>query len=234
MNRAAELAGSGAPEGALVVAAEQRQGRGRRGRSWDTPAGKGLALSLVLRPPEGRYRALGMIGGLAVVSALEAYQLRPAIKWPNDVLLGGRKLCGVLAEASWSGQQLEYVVLGIGINLLPAARSGAYAFPATSLREHLPDAPDPNRVALQVLEGLERWYVGYLEHAVHPEWEDHLAFRGELIELTVDRSAFEAHSAVRLLGLTPQGGLRLERSDGTRFEIDNGGTSLRPIDSGLA
>ncbi|PIZ25632.1 MAG: biotin--[acetyl-CoA-carboxylase] ligase, partial [Chloroflexi bacterium CG_4_10_14_0_8_um_filter_57_5] len=106
-------ASAGAPDLALVIADEQTAGRGRLGRKWVTPPGAALAFSLVLRPrPVERdviplYSALG---ALAVVSALEEkYGLKPEIKWPNDVLVRGRKLCGILAEAVWLGSQAESV-----------------------------------------------------------------------------------------------------------------------------
>ena len=114
-------AAEGAADLALVIADEQTAGRGRVGRSWITPAGAALACSLVLRPAveEGESIALySALGALAVVSALEEkYGLNPEIKWPNDVLVRGRKLCGILAETVWLGSQAESVVLGIGLNV---------------------------------------------------------------------------------------------------------------------
>ncbi len=235
-DRAAELAAGGAQEGALIVAAEQTRGKGRAGRSWDTPAGGGLGLSVVLRPPADHYRGLGLIGGLAVVSALEAYQLEPLIKWPNDVLLAGRKLCGVLAEASWSGEELEHVVLGIGVNLRLAAkdRMSAYDFPATALAEHLPSLPDPNQLVLRVLEGLERWYARYLDGAAHPEWERWLAYRSQAVNLAGDLPTEAPGTPVKLMGLTVDGGLRVQRQNGSELIVNSGGVTLRPAESGLA
>jgi BirA family biotin operon repressor/biotin-[acetyl-CoA-carboxylase] ligase len=112
--RAQRLASEGAPHGALVTAWEQTAGHGRQGRTWVTPAGKALACSLVLRDPP---RLLPMIAAVAVAEVAEAFDRErraAAIKWPNDVLLGGRKLAGILAEGR---PQEGWVVLGIGVNV---------------------------------------------------------------------------------------------------------------------
>ncbi|MBX6350306.1 MAG: biotin--[acetyl-CoA-carboxylase] ligase [Clostridia bacterium] len=107
-------AAEGAPHGALVVADRQTAGRGRLGRAWATPPGVALALSAVLRPgwPPERLALLPFAAGLAVARALEDLGLRPGLKWPNDVLVNGRKLSGILAEVT-----RDAVVLGIGVNL---------------------------------------------------------------------------------------------------------------------
>jgi len=115
--RAQRLAVSGAPHGALVTAAAQTAGHGRQGRAWVTPAGRALACSLVLREPP---RLLPMIAALAVADVadqLDAAGRAAAIKWPNDVLLDGRKVAGILAEGR---PQEGWVVLGIGLNVAVA------------------------------------------------------------------------------------------------------------------
>lgn len=228
-DRAAELAQAGAPEGATVLASEQTAGRGRHGRSWDTLAGAGLALSVVLRPGADRASGLGLIGGLAVVEAIAAFQLRGRIKWPNDVLLEGRKVAGVLAEASWQGTELASVVLGIGINLMPPPQWEAadYAYPATALQSHMEQPLDPHQLVQEVLQGLEIWYARHLSFTAHPEWERYLAFLEQQVELVTEGLAVVEG---RALGLTAPGGLRLERADGSVAEYDSG--SLRPLDPG--
>lgn len=104
----------GMPEGALAVCEEQTGGRGRLGRSWSVPRGKGILCSVLLRPPESRdVPELSLVGGLAAAEAIEtATGLATQIKWPNDVMLNRRKVAGVLAEAVG-----EAVVLGIGVNV---------------------------------------------------------------------------------------------------------------------
>jgi BirA family biotin operon repressor/biotin-[acetyl-CoA-carboxylase] ligase len=115
-----QQAAAGAAEGLLVVADAQTAGRGRLTRTWWSPAGCNLYLSLLLRPPlpPGRAGQLTMCLGLAAAEAIEALTgLRPALKWPNDLLLHGRKLGGMLTELRLDGERLEYAVLGLGVNV---------------------------------------------------------------------------------------------------------------------
>jgi BirA family biotin operon repressor/biotin-[acetyl-CoA-carboxylase] ligase len=117
-----ELAEQGAPEGLVVVADEQRAGRGRAGRAWYSPPGQSLYLSLLLRPALGARQIgwLTMIGALAVLDGLahlSSLDARLSLKWFNDVLLNGRKLAGVLVEASFVADRLDYAILGIGLNV---------------------------------------------------------------------------------------------------------------------
>jgi len=114
------LAETGAPDGALLVAEEQRQGRGRFASSWYSPPNSGIWASLILRPgidPE-KLGGLGMLGALSICLAIEEQTgFKPQIKWPNDLLLNQRKLAGVLCEADWVGSRLKYVILGFGVNV---------------------------------------------------------------------------------------------------------------------
>lgn len=120
MDIAHALAGSGAPNGALVLADEQTAGRGRSGRSWESPPGAGIWLAMVLRPlapPTGG--ALAIRTGLAVREAIAvAAPLAPAsLKWPNDLVRDGRKMGGILCEARWSSDRLAWITVGIGLNV---------------------------------------------------------------------------------------------------------------------
>lgn len=119
--RAKQLAERGAPDGTVVLADAQSAGRGRQGRPWHSPPGKGLYFSVLLRPPRLEPAALAALPLVAAVSA--AGQLRAvtgtpvAVKWPNDLLVDCRKIGGILAEARASGRDLRYAVLGIGLNI---------------------------------------------------------------------------------------------------------------------
>jgi BirA family biotin operon repressor/biotin-[acetyl-CoA-carboxylase] ligase len=145
--RARELAARGAPHGMLVTAGEQTAGRGRQGRTWTAPAGRALLCSLVLRDPA---RLLPLAAGVAVA---EVAGTAARIKWPNDVLLDGRKVAGILVEGR---PQEDWAVLGIGINVALRAED----LPA-ELRDHAgtlalgADAIEPT--LLRLLEHLERW-----------------------------------------------------------------------------
>jgi BirA family biotin operon repressor/biotin-[acetyl-CoA-carboxylase] ligase len=145
--RGRELAAAGAPHGTLVTAREQTAGRGRQGRTWLAPAGRALLCSLVLREPP---RLLPLAGGVAVAELAGPEAL---IKWPNDVLLDGRKVAGILVEGR---PQERWAVLGIGLNVATAPED----FPP-ELRERAgtlgldEDAVEPTLERL--LRGLERW-----------------------------------------------------------------------------
>jgi BirA family transcriptional regulator, biotin operon repressor / biotin---[acetyl-CoA-carboxylase] ligase len=129
----------GAPHGAVVVAARQTSGRGRRERTWQSPAGVGLYASFVLRPewPAERAADLAVLGAMAAYRALAAAGVPGLrVKWPNDVLANGKKICGVLVEPRLGGGRIEFAVLGIGINVAQRAEDFAPALrtPATSCR----------------------------------------------------------------------------------------------------
>ncbi|MDI6815676.1 MAG: biotin--[acetyl-CoA-carboxylase] ligase [Actinomycetota bacterium] len=114
---AKELAQEGAPEGTVVIAEEQKAGRGRLERSWASPRG-GIWLSVILRPALAPLEAtrFTLLAAVAVAKAIETLGITPEIKWPNDVLIGGRKVCGILLELSAQADRIEHLVIGFGIN----------------------------------------------------------------------------------------------------------------------
>ncbi|MGI6550830.1 MAG: biotin--[acetyl-CoA-carboxylase] ligase [Syntrophomonadales bacterium] len=120
-NRALELAAEGYPEGTVVVAETQTAGRGRRGRTWHSPARHGIYLSVILRPPlpVREVPRVSLLVGVAVAETLEAeYDLPARVKWPNDILVNHRKIAGILSEVVTSPQQgVDYIVTGIGLNI---------------------------------------------------------------------------------------------------------------------
>lgn len=117
---AKEAAMQGAPEGTLLVADQQSAGRGRRGRSWSSPPGESIYMSLILRPvirPE-QASMLTLVMGLSVVQAVrELFGLDAWIKWPNDMVINGKKVCGILTEMSVSAEGIQHVIIGTGINV---------------------------------------------------------------------------------------------------------------------
>ena len=135
---AGRLAEQGAAEGCVVVAEAQSAGRGRQGRAWSSPAGAGLYASAVLRPRSDVVPVLTIAAGVAIAEAIQgATGLEPTLKWPNDLFVGTRKLAGILAEAGSSPTGAQHVVLGFGVNVLPAAFPPDVASRATSLEGEL-------------------------------------------------------------------------------------------------
>ena len=159
---AKRLAREGAPEGTLIVAGGQTKGRGRMGRTWVSPSGGGLYLSIVLRPTFSvdRLSRLTLTAGVAVASAIQESGITPQLKWPNDILIDGRKVGGILTEALFDKRQIEYAVLGIGINV----NTEKEAFPAsirnlaTSLQLSLGKAVSRNDLLQTLLCQFEQWY----------------------------------------------------------------------------
>lgn len=158
-DEAARLAEAGAPEGTTVVASAQTAGRGRLGRAWFSPAGAGLYVSVVIRDRRAA-PLLTLAGGVAVAEGTRAATGLPVeIKWPNDIVIDAglgrrRKVAGILAEASSGPDGLQYVVLGFGINLLPAAYPPEIADRATSLAAELGRPVDAGVVLSECLASL--------------------------------------------------------------------------------
>jgi BirA family biotin operon repressor/biotin-[acetyl-CoA-carboxylase] ligase len=156
---AAALAERGEPEGTVVVADAQSAGRGRHGRAWASPAGAGLYMSLVMRPAAHAVSLLTIAAGVALADGIEAATgLHPQLKWPNDVYIGGRKLAGILAEAGTSPARGQHVVLGCGINLMPAAYPPDVAARATSIESELGRPIDRGLLLVECLAALHRCY----------------------------------------------------------------------------
>ena len=201
-DEAAAWAKLGAPDGAVVIALAQSAGRGRLGRSWHSPPGENLYLSVILRPPLPPHRAppLTLVAGVAVAAALTGLGAEVELKWPNDLLVGGRKIAGILTELSCRGTAIEHVVLGLGVNVGSRAFPGELAGRATSLALVLPAPVTIAEVAAALCDRLEGWYQRYLDQGVAPivqAWRGFARFLGQPI--TVDLGAgFARGTAVDL------------------------------------
>jgi BirA family biotin operon repressor/biotin-[acetyl-CoA-carboxylase] ligase len=229
------LARQGAPDGTVVVAEEQTAGRGRAGRSWFTPPGSAIALSIVLRlrsiTPEA-VGGLSAVGALAVAEALEDLGAAALIKWPNDVLLGGRKVAGVLVEGSWSGPDLEYVVIGIGVNTGPASVPAQPGYPATCVETMVGRTVDRHDLVARILDRLGRWLPLLGSADLVDAWERRLAFRGRDVSVVDETGREEMRGAVE--GLLADGRLRLRTGEGALRVARPEGAHLRPVDTDAA
>jgi len=239
---AACWAESEAPDWALVVADEQTAGRGRAGRTWVTLPGVALAFSLVLRPSAEEmsvWQRLTALGALAVAQALrQRYRLPALIKWPNDVLVEGLKVCGVLAEATWSGSLLTALVIGIGINVAPGSVDPqmlppkSLNFPAGCVETALGAPVDRLELLHAVLGELMSWRKRLSSPEFWQAWEEWLAFRGEWVKV-VPGESWPEESLVQeglLLGLAPDGGLRLRNRAGETVTVRLGEVRLISAD----
>lgn len=171
--------------GTVVLAEQQSAGKGRAGRTWASPPGRSILMSVVLRPGEHSpsLPLMNLAAGLAVAEAIAHHcSLTPMVKWPNDVWIAGKKVCGILAESQYRGETLTSLIIGIGcnVNQYPDEFPDQLRWPATSLAmEH--GAPlDRNALIAGILNALETWYDSIQAGAVEPmlaEWKtkcDHL------------------------------------------------------------
>ncbi len=150
---------AGAPELASVIADEQRHGRGRKGRVWHTPLGRALALTVILRPPARYLPRVNMIGALSVFDLAQRVGCGEiGIKWPNDVLVQGKKLSGVLPEAIWEDGELVGVALGIGVNVRMEFQGTELANRAISLEDAAAKRLDRAELTALLLQSVEYWY----------------------------------------------------------------------------
>ena len=222
---ARELARAGAPEGTVVLAGRQTAGRGRLGRSFVSPTG-GLYLTVVVRPALDQMLRLPIIAALAVARALEKVAgLRTGLKWPNDVLVGGRKLCGILVESDLSGQAVNYVLLGIGVNV-NADMSAYPEIAATTTSAAVEAGRQVSREALAaaVLNELEELYLAaQAGRRVQDEWRARLDTLGRQVRVTCGETVEKGLAE----DVDANGSLILRRPDGSRVTIAAGDVTLR-------
>ncbi len=206
-----------APHGATFVADEQTSGRGRRGHRWSSAAGESLTFSVLLRPKLSleRLSALTLAVGLAVRDAVAMrVELDVQVKWPNDVLVGGRKLAGILVESQVTGGALSAVVVGVGLNVAMRELPDEIQSTATSLA--LLGAADLDRETLLVdfLQALERRVRSYERAGLEPMLEDlarHDALEGKRVRI-------DAISGI-VRGIDRDGALLVEDDAGTRHRV---------------
>jgi BirA family transcriptional regulator, biotin operon repressor / biotin---[acetyl-CoA-carboxylase] ligase len=215
----------------LLVAQRQTAGRGRMGRSWVTTPGASLAITLIILPDESEQKRLGLfslLGALSICRALDSLCGPGAqVKWPNDVLLGGRKTAGVLAESRWEGGVLRGIALGMGINVLPQSvpTGQELLFPATCVQAHCREKVDPLRVLRAVLvEFIDLRPLLPEAEFVH-DYLRFLAYRGEEVQLNLPN---DETARGTLAGIDDTGELILRSADGLETRYPIGDLRLRP------
>ncbi len=229
-NRIRQLAVEGAAEGTLAVAEVQTMGRGRRGKQWSSPVGSGAWFSLLLRPdiPPAEASVLTLLGGLAVCRALEDISgMQPVIKWPNDILLNGKKLVGILTEMDCEMSQVHFVVLGIGINVNTKAFPPELEEVATSLFLESGKTFSRKLVVQKTMERLEEYYDIFLAAGGFAPLLDE--YRRRCVTLGREVTVLEEKSFLATaLDVTPEGELLVRRSDtGEEMVIYSGEVSIR-------
>ncbi|MDA8337583.1 MAG: biotin--[acetyl-CoA-carboxylase] ligase [Peptococcaceae bacterium] len=217
---ARDLARQGAPEGTLVVAEEQTAGRGRRGRSWHCPFGRGLLFSLILRPAVRPSRApqVTMVAAVALALAIEKVTgLAPGIKWPNDLLLEGKKVCGILTELDAEPESVSQVVIGVGVNVNIAAED-LDPHRATSLQVQAGQAMGRLRLLQEALRQMEEWYGVWQTggfSVIRTEWQRRALIVDRLVRVRLGDTVLAGRAA----GVDEEGALLLDLPDGTRRRL---------------
>ena len=226
MDDARREAEAGAAEGTAVLAEAQTKGRGRFDRAWVSPAGKNLYLTLVMRPPMVRLRSLSIVTPLAVALAVEEVTgLRPRIKWPNDVLIDGRKLSGILIESEIAGSQVEYALVGPGINVnYDIEQSPEIAAIATSIKRELGYETSREELLAAFLNRFEALYENAPKSvSVFEQWRERLDTLGREVRVTFGDQLYEGMAE----DVDRHGNLILAEPDGTRRTVEAGEVTLR-------
>lgn len=234
---AAEATKKGADDGLVIWALRQTKGRGQKNRAWESQPQSSLTFSVLFRLKPEEYAVLGRftaLGALAVARALKSLAgVEALVKWPNDVLLNGRKICGVLAEADVQAGAAGSVVVGVGINLLPGAfdTSSAMNFPASDVFTETSVKVNAENWLWRVLGEMNALRSLLVEEDFTREWNEHLAFRGELRNI---RNHKGETGEFRLLGILTDGSLCLEDADGQRFSLQSAEVLPSPSSSSSA
>ena len=218
---AMHLGEEGEPHGAVVLAEEQTAGRGRAGRSWISEKSAGIHCTVLLRPaiPPAHAPLLTLVAGLAARdAAAEELDMVPDIRWPNDLLVGGRKFSGILTEMHAEPDRMHYAVIGIGINVNQTKMPGELADMATSLRMASGKIHSRLELLIRLLRYLDRYYNQFLSEGADPILhrfaEVSSYFRGKRVRITTATETFTGTTA----GLEPSGVLRVVRDDGRGTE----------------
>ncbi|MEX0785217.1 MAG: biotin--[acetyl-CoA-carboxylase] ligase [Dehalococcoidia bacterium] len=212
----------GAPDGAVVIAEEQTAGRGRLGRTWVSPPGVNLYFTIILRPELAQLRELAVIGPLAVCQAIEeTTALLPRIKWPNDVVIDNRKVCGVLPTSEVEDERVLYALVGIGINVnLDVAAHGEIAEIATSLHQELDHEVSREEVLAATLNHFETLYRALCDgQVVSVAWKQRLDTLGRPVRVEMAGGVVEEGTAV---DADSDGSLIVRRDDGSHVRLEAG------------
>jgi len=219
------------PQYSLALAGAQTKGRGRYDRRWITIPGASIAMSFIVHPHGAEREKLGLfplLSGLAVCAALETAASLPAsVKWPNDILLAGKKTAGILVESIWQGDQLKGLVVGIGINILPESipRDLELLFPATCVQDHTELNVDPLTIIQEIIRSFKSLRVDFTSPSFIDHYTQNLAYLNQPVELQTGPDKTETGT---LHGIHPDGSLLLKSPDGAIKKFPIGDLRLRP------
>ncbi|MED1666272.1 biotin--[acetyl-CoA-carboxylase] ligase [Brevibacillus laterosporus] len=217
-----ELASKGAPEGTLVVADQQTGGKGRLGRVWHSPKGTGIWMSLVLRPviPIGRTPQMTLLTAVAMAKAIQEFQIPVKIKWPNDIFVNGKKVCGILTELHAEADRVNYLIIGIGINVnnQESDFDPVLQEVATSLRLALGEPLKRSQFIQVFCRIFEQLYLAYLSDGfgqIKIEWEALSMSLHRRVTVRTLQAVLEGEAT----GLNKEGVLLLRDDEGVMHKV---------------
>lgn len=230
--RIKQLAESGAPHGTLAVADMQEGGKGRRGRSWYSEAGMGVWMSILLRPEFAPEQAsmITLVAAMAVATAVKSVSdLEAEIKWPNDIVIGGKKVCGILTEMSLEADYISYVVCGIGINVNHEYFPEDITETATSLAIECGEKISRVKLIASVWKNFEKYYEQFCRTndltLLEAEYNSMLVNRDRQVRVLDPKGEWSG----KAIGINSKGELLVEKEDGSICEVYSGEVSVRGI-----
>jgi len=229
------LAEKGASEGTLVVAGAQSAGKGRRGRNWSSPKGTGIFMTFLLRPPVNPAQAsmITLAAALGVRKAIKKVTgLETQIKWPNDIVWEGKKLCGILTEMGLDRERIGYVVVGIGINANMETFPPEIEKTACSLRQALGRPVPRESLVAETCNSFEQYYEAYLRtgdlSALQEEYNGCLVNCGQMVRILRPEKP-ESEYRAWAIGINEKGELLVRRPDGKLEAVVSGEVSVRGV-----
>lgn len=221
-DKAHTLALDGAPEGTVVITEQQRKGKGRLGRAWKSPKGTGIWMSFILRPKIPPFRApqLTLLTAVAVVQAIQTVTgIQAEIKWPNDILINGKKVVGILTELQAEADIVQSIIVGVGINVNVKTFPDELKNKATSLYIENNKKEIERAVLIRAFfQHFEQLYKEYLEHGFKPiklRWESYAISLGKYITARTLNGEIHGYA----VGITDEGVLLIEDNDNNIHEI---------------
>lgn len=218
--------------GALIVANEQYHGKGRRGKNWDSPKEGGIFMTLILKPniPPLRASMLTLVAGLAVSNSIyQLYDIKNQIKWPNDIVINGKKVCGILTEMSTEFDYINHLVIGIGINANQDEFQEEVRQVATSLSLEYGKKILRAKLIASIMKNLEEYYHVFMKTAnlaeLKKEFNQRLASKDSQVVVIEAGTKYEATA----LGINDEGELHIKTKEGIEKNIISGEVSVRGI-----
>ena len=229
---ATRLAAEGKEHGTLVLADSQSGGRGRRGRNWHTPKGTSIAMSIILKPQMEAEHAsmLTLVQAMAVAKAVEDVSgLDAQIKWPNDILVNEKKVCGILTEMNLEGTKIGSVIIGTGINVNQDEFPGEIADIATSLKKETGDAFFREELIKKICQYFEKYYETFMQtkdvSAIIEEYNARLISAGRSVRVLDPKEEFAGEAQ----GINSKGELLVKKENGGIVNVYAGEVSVRGI-----